>query len=35
MSLDGVVVTNEKTEIKVIGAEGAAINAAEYLNYFE
>lgn len=35
MSLDGVVITNEKTEIKVLGAEGAAINAAEYLKYFE
>ena len=35
MSLDGVVITNEKTEINVLGAEGAAINASEYLNYFE
>lgn len=35
MSLDGVVITNEKTEINVLGAEGAAINAAEYLKYFE
>lgn len=35
MSLDGVVITNEKTEISVLGAEGAAINAAEYLKYFE
>lgn len=35
MSLDGVVITNEKTEISVLGAEGAAINASEYLKYFE
>lgn len=35
MSLDGVVITNEKTEINVLGAEGSAINAAEYLKYFE
>lgn len=35
MSLDGVVITNEKTEINVLGAQGAAINAAQYLQYFE
>lgn len=35
MSLDGVVITNEKTEINVLGAEGSAINASEYLAYFE
>lgn len=35
MSLDGSVVTNEKTEIKVIGAEGNALNAQAYLEYFE
>lgn len=35
MSLDGVIITNEKTEISVLGAEGAAINASEYLKYFE
>lgn len=35
MSLDGVVITNEKTEINVLGAEGSAINASEYLKYFE
>lgn len=35
MSLDGVVITNEKTDIGVIGAEGSALNAAEYLKYFE
>lgn len=35
MSLDGTVITNEKTEIKVVGAEGAALNAESYLKYFE
>lgn len=35
MSLDGSVVTNEKTSIKVIGAEGSALNAESYLKYFE
>lgn len=35
MALDGVVVTNEKTQIKVIGAEGSALNAEGYLKYFE
>lgn len=35
MALDGVVITNERTEIKVLGAEGAAINLSQYLNYFE
>lgn len=35
MSLDGVVITNEKTEISVLGAQGAAIDAASYLAYFE
>ena len=35
MSLDGVVITNEKTEINVLGAQSSAINAAQYLNYFE
>lgn len=35
MSLDGVVITNEKTEINVLGAQGSAIDAAQYLNYFE
>lgn len=35
MSLDGSVVTNEKTEIKAVGAEGTALNAAGYLTYFE
>ena len=35
MALDGSIVTNEKTEIKSVGAEGTALNAKEYLNYFE
>ena len=35
MSLDGSFVTNEKTEINVIGAEGSAINISQYLTYFE
>lgn len=33
--LDGCVVTNEKTEIKAVGAEGNALDASSYLNYFE
>ena len=35
MPLDGSVVTNEKTAIKAIGAEGTALNAKDYLDYFE
>lgn len=35
MSLDGCFVSNEKTEINVIGAEGSAINISQYLTYFE
>jgi hypothetical protein len=34
-SLDGVFITNEKTEIKAIGSEGTAINLSPYLDYFE
>ena len=34
-SLDGVFITNEKTEIKSIGSEGTAMNMQPYLNYFE
>ena len=34
-SLDGVFITNEKTEIKAIGSEGTAINMQPYLSYFE
>lgn len=35
MPLDGSVVTNEKTAIKSIGAEGTALKADIYLKYFE
>ena len=35
MPLDGVIVTNEKTAIKAIGAEGNALDASAYLSYFE
>lgn len=34
-SLDGIYITNEKTNIKAIGAEGNALNASGYLDYFE
>ena len=34
-SLDGVFITNEKTEIKAIGSEGTAMNMQPYLKYFE
>ena len=34
-TLDGIVVTNERTTIKTIGAEGSALNAEGYLKYFE
>lgn len=34
-TLDGIVVTNERTNIKTIGAEGSALNAEGYLKYFE
>lgn len=34
-SLDGIVITNERTTIKSIGAEGTALNAEGYLKYFE
>jgi len=33
--MDGVIITNEKTQIKAIGAEGHALNASQYLKYFE
>ena len=35
MPTDGGIVTPERHEIKVIGAEGEAIKAGEYLKYFE
>ena len=34
-TLDGIVVTNERTNIKAIGAEGTALSAEGYLKYFE
>ena len=34
-TLDGIVITNERTTIKAIGAEGNALNAEGYLKYFE
>lgn len=34
-TLDGLIITNEKTEIKAIGAEGNALDATNYLTYFE
>ena len=34
-SLDGLIITNEKSEIKAIGAEGNALDARGYLEYFE
>lgn len=34
-TLDGIVVTNERTTIKAIGAEGTALSAEGYLKYFE
>ncbi|MGL4877994.1 hypothetical protein [Paraclostridium dentum] len=34
-TLDGIVITNERTAIKAIGAEGSALNAEGYLKYFE
>jgi hypothetical protein len=35
MPMEGSVVTNEKTDIKSVGAEGTALNAQAYLTYFE
>lgn len=35
MQMDGTIVTNEKTQIKAIGAEGVALDASDYLEYFE
>lgn len=35
MPLDGSIVTNEKTQIKAIGAEGNALSAEGYLQYYE
>ena len=35
MNSDGIMVTNEVTEFKAIGAEGNALDASAYLKYFE
>lgn len=35
MSYESMLITNEKSEIKAIGAEGTALNAEGYLKYFE
>jgi hypothetical protein len=35
LALDGNIVTNERTNIKAIGAEGHALDASGYLSYFE
>lgn len=35
MAMDGVIVTNERTKVKAIGAEGVALDASGYLQYFE
>lgn len=35
MAMDGFVITNERTKINAIGAEGEALDASEYLKYFE
>ena len=35
MTLDGSIVTNERTAISAIGAEGQALDASKYLTYFE
>lgn len=35
MEIDGCIITNERTDVKVVGADGNALNAAPYLQYFE
>ena len=35
MSMDGILVTNERTSIKSIGVDGEALDASGYLEYFE
>lgn len=35
MAMDGMIFTNERTDIKAIGAEGNALDATGYLAYFE
>jgi predicted metallopeptidase len=35
VAMDGMIITNERTQIKAIGAEGHALDASGYLSYFE
>ncbi|PTY92896.1 hypothetical protein B5V90_02120 [Heyndrickxia sporothermodurans] len=35
VAMDGMIITNERTQIKAIGAEGHALDASGYLTYFE
>lgn len=35
MDLDGIIITNERTQIKTVGAEGVALDATGYMSYFE
>ena len=35
MPLDGIIITNERTAFKAIGAEGKAIDVSPYLQYYE
>lgn len=35
LSDDGIIITNERTDFKIIGAEGHAIDLGAYLKYFE
>lgn len=35
MTYESMIITNEKTDIKAIGAEGTALSAEGYLKYFE
>lgn len=35
MTYESMIITNEKTDIKAVGAEGTALNAEGYLKYFE
>ncbi len=35
IAMDGVIVTNERTQVKAVGAEGEALDASGYLSYFE
>jgi hypothetical protein len=35
MPTDGIIITNERTQIKSVGAEGQALDASNYLKYYE